>query len=612
MNDNKIIEQIAELEKEISALPSGSITKKKIKDGIYYYHRINENGKRKENYIDKEKAEELKIQIERRKALQKELKSLKALLPNNTQNEKLKDNSFNTYVRIGETLKKYALPVKRYKKRDCFVKLKEYIYDASNEKVLILYGLRRTGKTTLIRQLIADMSDEDLSKSVFIQIKSSDTLASVNADLKKLEQQNYKYVFIDEVTLMRDFVEGAALFSDIFAASGMKIVLSGTDSLGFVFSEDEQLFDRAVMLHTTFISYREFENVLGVKGIDEYIRYGGTMSLGGINYNSENFVFANTEKTDEYIDSAIAKNIQHSLKHYQNGSHFRSLYSLYKSRELTSAINRVVEDMNHQFTRETLTRTFYSNDLSVSASNLRKDRFEPNDILDRVDEKTITESIKNALDILNIEEQTVAVSDVHATEIKEYLKLLDLVDEIDVLHIPNTNNAEKLSVITQPGMRYVQAEALAEGLLADKTFNKLNVVEKDAVLTRIKNEIKGRMMEEIVLLETKIAKPKYKVFKLQFAVGEFDMVIFNPEMLSCEIYEIKHSKEAVDYQYRHLTDNEKCQSTEHNFGKITGKYVIYRGESFAKDDINYFNVEEYLKSLQVEKKENLCYTTKKW
>jgi len=65
----------------------------------------------------------------------------------------------------------------------------------------------------------------------------------------------------------------------------MKIVLSGTDSLGFVFTESEQLYDRCIMLHTTFISYREFENVLGIKGIDEFIRYGGTMSMGGVHYN---------------------------------------------------------------------------------------------------------------------------------------------------------------------------------------------------------------------------------------------------------------------------------------------------------------------------------------
>ena len=79
---------------------------------------------------------------------------------------------------------------------------------------------------------------------------------------------------------MENFIRGAALFSDIFASSGMKIALSGADSLGFAFSEEEELYDRCIMLHTTFIPYREFEEVLGKKGIDEYIHYGGTMSLG--------------------------------------------------------------------------------------------------------------------------------------------------------------------------------------------------------------------------------------------------------------------------------------------------------------------------------------------
>ena len=62
---------------------------------------------------------------------------------------------------------------------------------------------------------------------------------------------------------MEDFIEGAAIFSDIYASSGMKIVLSGTDSLGFAFTSKEQLYDRCIMIHTTFIPYREFENVLG-------------------------------------------------------------------------------------------------------------------------------------------------------------------------------------------------------------------------------------------------------------------------------------------------------------------------------------------------------------
>ncbi|MCD7923067.1 MAG: hypothetical protein LUG27_11680 [Clostridiales bacterium] len=66
---------------------------------------------------------------------------------------------------------------------------------------------------------------------------------------------------------------------------------------------------------------------------------------------------------------------------------------------------------------------------------------------------------------------------------------------------------------------------------------------------------------------------------------------------ACGIYEIKHSKEIVPNQYRHLINAEKCAQTEHRFGAITGKYVIYRGKAAESEGIRYLNVEEYLKSL---------------
>lgn len=102
------------------------------------------------------------------------------------------------------------------------------------------------------------MDEAMVSRSAFVQITPRDTLAQLNADLKTLRDAGYEYVFVDEATLMEDFIEGAALFSDVFAAGGMKIVLSGTDSLGFLFAQDDQLYDRCVMLHTTFIPYREW------------------------------------------------------------------------------------------------------------------------------------------------------------------------------------------------------------------------------------------------------------------------------------------------------------------------------------------------------------------
>ena len=194
-------------------------------------------------------------------------------------------NSFSLSVRIGSELRKLAAAVRGYKKRECFGRLHDYVYGQGYDKVFILYGLRRTGKTTLIRQIFNEMTDEELGRTAFIQVMPQDTMADLNRDLRILERNGFRYVFIDEVTLIEDFIEGAALLSDIYAAGGMKIVLSGTDSLGFVFAEDEQLYDRCILAHTTFIPYREFERVLEIHGIDEYIRYGGTMSLGGTHYN---------------------------------------------------------------------------------------------------------------------------------------------------------------------------------------------------------------------------------------------------------------------------------------------------------------------------------------
>ncbi len=580
----------------ISQLPAGNITYKTINGKKYPYYQWTENGKQHGRRVKDDELVELTEKIAQRKELQRRLKEASANMSSETS-AVFEDEFYFSSVKCGQELLEFVEPVKSLKKRECFSKLHEYIYSDITDRVLILYGLRRTGKTTLIRQVIADMTEDMLLQTAFIQVNSSVDLAKINIDLKQLSKKGCRYIFIDEVTLMEDFIEGAALFSDIYATSGMKIVLSGTDSLGFLFSEDRELYDRCFMLHTTFVPYREFENVLGIKGIDEYIRYGGTMSLGGINYNRSGMTFATKESTDDYVDSAIARNIQHSLKNYQQGDHFRHLSELYEANELTSAINRIVEDINHRFTIEVLTRDFKSNDLSLSAKNMLRDRNAPNDVLYRVDIREITQRLKELLEIKNKPEQTIAISDIHRHEIKEYLDFLDLTVDLDVVYLEDLNRNSKHTAISQPGMRYAQAEALIKSLMRDSVFQMLSLTERNAITQRIMSDIQGRMMEDIVLLETKMAYPKCEVFKLVFAKGEFDMVLFDPEAACCYIYEVKHSTEAVDEQYRHLIDDEKCKATEFRFGPIMGRYVIYRGQSKEMNKVSYLNVEEYLNGL---------------
>ena len=92
-------------------------------------------------------------------------------------------------------LRKFTEQVHSYKRRECYQILEDYIFSSYENKVFILYGLRRTGKTTLMRQVMDSMSDEDIANSVFIQLTSKNTMAEVNQDLHLLEDEGYKYIY---------------------------------------------------------------------------------------------------------------------------------------------------------------------------------------------------------------------------------------------------------------------------------------------------------------------------------------------------------------------------------------------------------------------------------
>ena len=189
------------------------------------------------------------------------------------------------------------------------------------------------------------------------------------------------------------------------------------------------------------------------------------------------------------------------------------------------------------------------------------------------------------------------IDDECSAEIREYLDLLDLTVDIEVASLQRDASRHVMTAIAQPGLRYAQADALIESLLRDPTFADVAPVERGRIIERIRTEIKGRMMEEVVLLETKLARPACEVFKLQFDVGEIDMVVFDMQHGFCELYEVKHSDARVPQQRRHLLDGEKCAQIAAQYGNIVKKCVIYRGEDASEQGVPYLNVEGYLKSL---------------
>ena len=119
----------------------------------------------------------------------------------------------------------------------------------------------------------------------------------------------------------------------------------------------------------------------------------------------------------------------------------------------------------------------------------------------------MTRQLRRLLEILNTGERTVEINDVHRAQIKEYLDLLDITVDIDTVYLPDLSRNEKHTVVTQPGLRYAQAEALIRTLMQDDVFRTFSLAERNAVTARILSDIQGRMMEDIVLLETKMTHP---------------------------------------------------------------------------------------------------------
>ena len=463
-----------------------------------------------------------------------------------------------------------------YKKRDCFSRIQKYIYGNDYTRVCVLYGLRRTGKTTMMFQALNEMSPEDFSKAAYVKLCEGDTFGQINRDMYRLKDAGYKFIFIDEVTLLSEFIDSASLFSDIFVPMGMRIILSGGDSLGFWIAERNELYDRVRTIHTTFIPYKEFSGLLDINSVDEYIRYGGT--LADVPDDSS---FRDDESTRTYIDTAISQNIQNSLAFYKDGCRFRHLISLYDAQELTNAISRIVRDMNHRFVEKIITQDFDFDGLAA------------------VDKEIIAERLMHIIEIENKSDQTVEITPAHISEIKEYLSALDLIQSCPIIYLLTEEREPEYAIFSQPGMRYCQAQALVHALMDDPVIRLLDSDKRKHIFNRILEQVRGRMLEDIVLLETsKELGRDYMVFKLEFARAEFDMVVHNRKTNTCSIFEIKHSGTIVKEQARHLLGEDECSLTERAFGRITGKFVIYLGDDSATDfGVNYLNAEKYLKSI---------------
>lgn len=190
-------------------------------------------------------------------------------------------NEYSSNVYEGDSLEKLVSSVENFKERACLKALDAFIAaHEDQDSVAALYGVRRTGKTTMMLQEIAAMPEEKRAQCVYMLADDADDVTSVEMDIQILAKKGKRFFFIDEATEISDFISSSNLFADIDARAGRVVVLSGTDSLKIDIAARGKLLDRVKMIHTTRMLFSEWTKITE-KNINDHIHYGGLLAAKG-------------------------------------------------------------------------------------------------------------------------------------------------------------------------------------------------------------------------------------------------------------------------------------------------------------------------------------------
>lgn len=165
------------------------------------------------------------------------------------------DTTMDMEILSGKELKQRCISdVGKFVKRSNVKNIVEFCKSDIYDRVYIIYGLRRTGKTVLIKHSALELI-KDKRRVYMITINSDMSARDV---LNTINRINNAVVFIDEVTRVKDIISVLNILVDtISSRNRIKIVLTGTDSYVFSLANQTSLFGRAYYYHSTIISYSE-------------------------------------------------------------------------------------------------------------------------------------------------------------------------------------------------------------------------------------------------------------------------------------------------------------------------------------------------------------------
>jgi len=168
--------------------------------------------------------------------------------------------------KVGSRLKEY--------KRELFyeaIKLLEY------RQILIITGLRRVGKSTLMFQIINEILKEvEPFKILYYTYDENKTgiidLLNIYKKITKIDWEKEKvYVFLDEIQKLKNWSSQVKVIYDNFP--NVKFILSGSASLLLEKEAKENLAGRYFLIEIPTLSLKEYFELKNKKTLDNYELY---------------------------------------------------------------------------------------------------------------------------------------------------------------------------------------------------------------------------------------------------------------------------------------------------------------------------------------------------
>lgn len=476
------------------------------------------------------------------------------------------NNKLESWI-TGDNISNIFQNEKTFNKRYVYDKLASFLNTESNT-ICAIYGLRRTGKSVLMKQAIYELIKSGIESSRIAYVTFGKNTTHTDTDLiskiRALSNQ-VDYFFIDEISYVKFDVENndLNLLSDEFAAQGKKIVITGTFSYMLRLLSNDVLFDRMDKIDTTYFSFKEAHEILGMT-IEDFIVYGGIIAPG------------NRLTPEDYMKSAITDNIINSLIRSEK------IYELgYLNKDIDNAIGdekrlklklgilirRVIDNYMKFLVYAKILNTNYKFSDVGNLADLIRQRSQRDKQIINIDKKKYNQIIRDMTGNINTDD----IPKNCFNQIIDIFKQIGIIEDLFLQHSYE-------SCFITPYLRYGLCEEICRQIDRD-IQQETNGLYGTALAL---NNLRGSILECVIYLDLKHTnKYNFDKYRNNETGYEVDLVITTEEGI--HLYEIKYSELDLIEHTRNIINNDFILELEHVYNKKAASYnIIYRGVTLTK------------------------------